>query len=135
MGGHEHAPVVELHEAVLADDLDGLAREPRAGLVAGGREADHPVPAHPPCRQCLDGRFRFDRDVVSGRIDGRFAGEAEPVPGDRAAEGLVGSLVVVEGDPPVELRLRVVDRGEGLAVEELPSKGLVPPLDLPRRGR
>ena len=39
VGRDENAVVAELHEAVLADDLDGLAGEPRAGLVAGGREA------------------------------------------------------------------------------------------------
>ena len=40
VGGDEHAPVVEVHDAAVADDLDGLTGEPHPGQVVGRREAD-----------------------------------------------------------------------------------------------
>ena len=44
MRGDEHTAVVEVHEPVLADHLDGLAGQPHPGQVAGRRETRR----HPP---------------------------------------------------------------------------------------
>jgi hypothetical protein len=47
MGGNEHTAVVELHQAAVADHLDGLAGQPHPRLVLGGGEADRPAGGHP----------------------------------------------------------------------------------------
>ena len=54
VGGDEHPTMVELHEPALADDLDGLAGQPRARPCScDGREADRALGAHPPRRHRL----------------------------------------------------------------------------------
>lgn len=48
VGGNQHAPVMELHQAPIADHLHLLARQPGADLVVRGGEADRALGTDPP---------------------------------------------------------------------------------------
>jgi hypothetical protein len=121
MGRDEHAAMVELHKTGFADDFNGLARQPRSSLVPHRREADRARRAHPP---------RGDRLIVSDdiveRCGRRWSHRSELEPFDRRhpPDRLMWPLMVVMLHPPVELGLRVPNRGERLAVEELAAQRL-----------
>src|SRR3989304_666070 len=57
------------------------------------------------------------------------------IAGRPVADALVLPLRVIAGDPRIELRLGLLDRGEGALGKELLSDGLVQPLDLAGGGR
>ena len=50
VGRDEHPAVVDLHQPALADHLDGLAGQPRAGLVDDVANPIVPLRADPPRR-------------------------------------------------------------------------------------
>ena len=125
MCGDEHTPMVELHEPAIADDLDGLAGQPHVGPVGRGGEAGGSFGRHSPRRHWLGSSFGLRGGLVADRRHSGFAGEAEPVPRSRAAEGLVGSLVVVAPHPCVELGLGIIDHGCHLVRTRLRLRRLI----------
>jgi hypothetical protein len=133
VGGDQYASVVELHETAVADHLHLLARQPSAGFVLRGGEADGALGAHPPCRH-RPGQINSFGLVGLGAAGSR-RGQPEPLDGRHPPDRLMRPLVVVVAHPHVQLSLGVGERGEHLAVEELATQRLVPTLYLARRGR
>lgn len=89
-----------------------------------------------PSRRAADEHLAVDDrgDVDVHRLDD-LRRESEPVPGHGHAQALMPALEVVLAHPRIQLALRVFDRREHLAVQELTAKCLVEPLDLAGRGR
>ena len=118
-------------QSALADHLDVLTGEPHACLVGGGGEADRAGGADPA------GGHRLGAQVDAGvrflNLDGSGPGRGKLEPFDRRhpPDRLVRALVVVAVHPNIELRLRILDRVEHLAVEELTAQRFVPALDAP----
>ena len=113
----EHAAVGDLEQAVAQSQLDRLAGEPGAGVVAGRLEADRPVRGDEARERAQLGRL-----VLGGAIEGRDrlgrrGGELEAPQRRGHADPLVGTLRVVVGDPLVERRLGLLEGGEDAALQ------------------
>ena len=134
---HEHRVVKDLHEAVVTDELDGLARQVAADVVLEVERAHLAVHEHPP--EQARGRWtgftlrgwRHRRRLLEGR---RMRG-GEALGRGPVAEALVLAAVVAVVHPGVDRCLRLGDRREDLAVQELPLQRLVEALDLAGGGR
>src|SRR5436309_6192334 len=109
VGRDQHAAVEQLDEAVTADDVEGLERQPAPGVIAVTAQAD----ATGDVDNASDARwhrrseielllkFRFHID----RLEHLDASEAEPLDRGAVPDALVFAFVVVLGHPAVEGRL------------------------------
>ena len=119
--------VMDRHQPVRDGDVDGLTVEPHPDRIQLGSETDLAGPTHLARR----GRLRVGSTGSAGSDAARRKrshGTTSPMP-------LMPSVVVVFVHPPIELGLRVSDRFEHFAVQELARSVLMPPLHLARRRR
>ncbi len=127
VGCQQHTLMVNRDEPVSDGHLDGLTRQPHPNRIELARETDLAGLSNP------TGGDWFV--CWHGRIDRVRGCETEPFPRHHITNALMAPLVVVLMHPRIELGLRVSDRLEYLAVQELASHRLVPPLDLAGRSR
>jgi hypothetical protein len=124
-------PLTARDQAELSAGRDpDLELNAGAARRLGGRRLDDPG------LQLLNGQ-QIRRAGDRGRlvVAGRPVGPEQAGRGDHA-QRLMRALVVIGMDPPVNRVLRGGQRLERRhVIEQLPAQGLVPPLDLPGRGR
>ncbi len=109
---------------------------PHAGQADPAAVSDPPGDRRQPCWPA-EGRRRLGRAGLGwlGDLHACLGGEGEPVGRRPVADALVGPGGVVVRHPGVQGGLGLLDRVEGVQLEELAAHGLVQPLDLAGGGR